>query len=382
MMINLCSKKDKHLSYVREALGLFNESCSGNLGAVLVIGGEHLKIQGSIKILCPFLGNLIDSLPLNILDDPVIIIPDCSLTAFKHMANVLTEGRTEDCHDVDAVVEVARVLNIAMEHNLVVEDQGIVEQQKELTAARIKVADFSRVFLLVPDLINHDNEEKEDTTTISCSDHEKKISTRTKLDRHQTKKHSKPIIVEKKPDDSGKKKVDKNTKTKLILKENGGEKSTMSFSREKKMVTAPISTESVEIKSKHHKDVNVANFLIHSKKVQKKSKQNQNKYVAEKSIENEKVKKKSKTNQVKKAAEEQSNKDGKVKKKCKSIQNKTAGIQSIENKKVEKKRKKILDKSNEPFQKEDSAKQILKAGTININGVEVEISLAKSLGLK
>jgi len=172
-MINFCSFEDERFKLVEKALSSFNASVTRV--AKLVVGGDHLKIPRSMEILCPFLSDLMGSLPLNNVD-PVIIIPDCSSTSLKHLVDLLTTGCTEACTDLKAVVEVANILRIDIknivtskcqtaEDDVDLEDGEIVDSDESLTSEKphveqaktfsgIKVADFSKSFISVPNMIS------------------------------------------------------------------------------------------------------------------------------------------------------------------------------------------------------------------------------------
>jgi len=79
----------------------------------------RITLDGSIKILCPFLGDLISSAT----NDSPIIMPDFSSKTFKTFYSVLTKGYAEDCQNFENVVDIARALNISME-GLIVEKVG------------------------------------------------------------------------------------------------------------------------------------------------------------------------------------------------------------------------------------------------------------------
>ena len=108
-MINFCSFEEEQLKSVEKALSWFNES--DTMEVKFVVGRDTLKIHTSIKIFWPFLSDLIASLPVKN-DDPIIIIPDCSSTSFKHLVDLLTKGYTEDCNDLKSVIEIANVLKM------------------------------------------------------------------------------------------------------------------------------------------------------------------------------------------------------------------------------------------------------------------------------
>ena len=194
MMINLCSMEKERSKIIGEALHLFDNSSSGTTGAVFVfLGRDSTKLYGSFKILCPFIGNLINSLPESSSTEPVIIIPDCTFTSFNHLMNILTKGYTEDCLDVDAVVEVARDLNIDL-NNLYLDkpqaskeeeleegeiidcDQTLSEKANiEAGGTDIKIADFSKLFQSVPNVMDmNDN-----MSSFSCQECDKTFFTRT-----------------------------------------------------------------------------------------------------------------------------------------------------------------------------------------------------------
>ena len=83
--------------------------------AKVVVGEETLEIDRSIQIMCPFLSDLIDSIPVSNCE-PLIILPDFSSTTFKHLADLLNTGFTEGCKNVKAVEEVAKILKINLDH--------------------------------------------------------------------------------------------------------------------------------------------------------------------------------------------------------------------------------------------------------------------------
>jgi len=171
-MINFCSFEDERFKLVEKALSSFNASVTRV--AKLVVGGDHLKIPRSMEILCPFLSDLMGSLPLNNVD-PVIIIPDCSSTSLKHLVDLLTTGCTEACTDLEAVLEVANILKIDIknlvtskcqmaEDDLDLEDKEIVDSDESLaekphakqakTCSGIEVAAFSKSFISVPNIMS------------------------------------------------------------------------------------------------------------------------------------------------------------------------------------------------------------------------------------
>jgi len=183
---------------IGEALSLFDDSSSGTRGTVFVLGKDSTKLYGSFKILCPFLGDLIDSLPESSSTDPVIIIPDCTFTSFTHLMNVLTKGYTEDCLDVDAVVEVAKALNIDLKNLFtdkpqVLKDEELEEGEiidcdqtlakkpnTETCGTDIKIADFSKLFQSVPNVMDmNDN-----MSSFSCQECDKTFSTKTSFEQH------------------------------------------------------------------------------------------------------------------------------------------------------------------------------------------------------
>ena len=203
-MINLCSLRGEHIKNVSEALEWCNES--NPMVAKVVAGEDTLEIDRSIQSLCPFLSDLIDSLPVSNCE-PVIILPEFSSTTFKHFAALLTLGYTEACKDVKAVEELAKILNIALDdlvtntqHLEDLEEGEIVDsdislsqeppiEMADTTSSNIKIAAFSRVFISVPNSINNNS----DKSLFQCLECDRSFSKPGALKAHidTTTKHEK-----------------------------------------------------------------------------------------------------------------------------------------------------------------------------------------------
>jgi len=178
MNINFRSDEAGHAKLLLEALRSFNEI--DHEFHVFPMDGHILKVQRSFKLFSPFLGEIIDSLPLTN-DVPNIILPDCSATSICHLVDLLTKGCTKPCEDVQAVIDVGKVLNIDVK-NLVVDDQTILSkvingedeledgeikdieedylplvetQEHKRVVAEIKIAQFSTAFISVPNVMNN-----------------------------------------------------------------------------------------------------------------------------------------------------------------------------------------------------------------------------------
>jgi len=183
-MINFCSLRGEYIKNVSEALGWWNEY-NPKITRV-VLGDDTLEIDRSIQILCPFISDLLSSLPVSNCD-PVIILPEISSTTFKHLIGLLLTGSTTVCQDVEAVVEAANILKIDIDNlvtikqhadtidpgeeaGLDLEDGEIVDsveslseepqtKMAETTSSNIKIAAFSRTFISIPNLINNNSDE-------------------------------------------------------------------------------------------------------------------------------------------------------------------------------------------------------------------------------
>jgi len=184
-MINFCSLRGEYIKNVGVALDWWNES--NPKIARVVLGDDTLEIDRSIQILCPFISDLLSSLPVSNCD-PVIILPEISSSTFKHLVDLLSTGSTTACQDMEAVVEAANILKINMDNlvtikqhadtldpgkeaGLDLEDGEIVDSVESLieepqtkmagtsSSSPIKIAAFSRVFISIPNLINNNSDE-------------------------------------------------------------------------------------------------------------------------------------------------------------------------------------------------------------------------------
>jgi len=233
-MINFCSLRGEYIKNVGAALDWWNES--NPKIARVVLGDGTLEIDRSIQILCPFISDLLSSLPLTSCD-PVILLPEISSSTFKHLVDLLTTGSTTACQDVEAVVEAANILKIDMDNlvtnvtikqhadtidpgeeaGLDLEDGEIVdsveslmeEPQTEMAGTNssiIKIAAFSRVFISIPNLINNNSDEcgisvgldkavpsRAAESWIKCLECDRRFKTLDRLNAHMktTTKHKK-----------------------------------------------------------------------------------------------------------------------------------------------------------------------------------------------
>merc|ERR1719500_661311 len=179
-MINFSSNNEEKMNVVDAALDWLDKSM-GSSATVLVLGGERISVDIRVRILCPFLGDLISSVPCGRrVDEHVVIIPDCHSVAFNHLVSILTRGFTEDCNNPKDVVQLARILNISIKYlesvcvdpdkvnaeadlksrddranDRELEDGEIEDRDEEMSEnAGMKVADFSKSFSDVPNIMN------------------------------------------------------------------------------------------------------------------------------------------------------------------------------------------------------------------------------------
>jgi len=211
MKINFRSDEAGHAKFLQEALSSFNEV--DQEFQVFAMGGHILKVERSFKLFSPFLSDIIDSLPLTN-NVPNIILPDCSAASLIHLVDILTKGYTKACKDVQAVIDVGKVLGIDVK-NMGIDEQNVrsevtadvdidledgeiedseedyspmTKKQENISVGTgIKLAPFSKAFMSVPNVLNNNS------SSFKCPECSRTFAKKCGLTTHMntTTKHGK-----------------------------------------------------------------------------------------------------------------------------------------------------------------------------------------------